>query len=138
MPQKACPSRLRELAPAARGGITLRTIFMPNSVLGGAATLSEGFVISFLKVPLACLGCMAAAVQPSGLGNSRKFVYKTFRTSGRPTQYLSWLVLLQTRLLLFLFAWERIQKSQRPQLLAMVQRLQKYCPNNVLETLRTG
>ena len=109
-----------------------------KSVLGGAATCSEGFVTCFLKVPLACLGCMAAAVQPSGLGNSRKFVYKTFRTSGRPTQYLNWLLLLQTRLLLFLFAWERIQKSQRPQLLAMVQRLQKYCPNNVLETLRTG
>ena len=57
-------------------------------LVGGAATCSEGFVISFLKVSLACLGCMTAAVQPSGLGNSQKFVYKTFRTSGRPTRYL--------------------------------------------------
>ena len=31
-------------------------------ILGGAATCSEGFVICFLKVPLACLGSMAAAV----------------------------------------------------------------------------
>ena len=59
------------------------------SILGGAATCVQGFVISFLKVPLACLGCMAAAVQPSGLGNSQKFVYKTFGTSGRPTQYFA-------------------------------------------------
>ena len=29
---------------------------------------------------------MAAAVQPNGLGNSQKTVYKTFWTSGRPTQ----------------------------------------------------
>ena len=46
-------------------------------VLGGAATCSEGFVIYFLKVPLACLGSlgsMAAAVQPNSLGNSQKKV----------------------------------------------------------------
>ena len=30
---------------------------------GGAATCSEGFATYFLKVPLACLGSMAAAVQ---------------------------------------------------------------------------
>ena len=54
---------------------------------GGAATCSEGFVICFLKVPLACLGSMAAAVQPNSLGNSQKKVNKTFGTSGRPTQY---------------------------------------------------
>ena len=29
-------------------------------VLGGAATCFEGFVICFLKVPLACLGSMTA------------------------------------------------------------------------------
>ena len=38
----------------------------------------------FLKVPLACLGSMAAAVQPNGLGNSQKTFYKTFGTSCRP------------------------------------------------------
>ena len=37
----------------------------------------------FLKVPLACLGSMAAAVQPNGLGNSLKTFYKTFSTSCR-------------------------------------------------------
>ena len=35
-------------------------------LLGGEATCSEGFVMCFLKVPLACLGSRAAAVQPSG------------------------------------------------------------------------
>ena len=55
-------------------------------LLGGEATCSEGFVMCFLKVPLACLGSRAAAVQPSSLGNSQKNVYKTFGTSGRPTQ----------------------------------------------------
>ena len=54
----------------------------------GAATCSEGFIICFLKVPLACLGSMAAAVLPNSLWNSQKKVYKTFGTSGRPTQYL--------------------------------------------------
>ena len=53
-------------------------------LLGGAATGSEGFVTYFLKVPLACLGSMAAAVQPSGMGNSQKTFYKTFLTSYRP------------------------------------------------------
>ena len=33
-----------------------------DPILGGAATCSEGFVIYSLKVPLACLGSMAAAV----------------------------------------------------------------------------
>ena len=55
-------------------------------ILGGAATCSEGFVICFLKVPLSCLGSMAAAVLPYGLENFQKFVYKTFRTSGGPTR----------------------------------------------------
>ena len=46
--------------------------FCFNYLLGGAATCSEGFVISFLKVPLACLGNMASAVQPNGLGTFQK------------------------------------------------------------------
>ena len=53
---------------------------------GGHLTCSEGFVICFIKVPLACLGSMAAAVQPNSLGNSKNKVNKTFGTSGRPTQ----------------------------------------------------
>jgi len=61
---------------------------MNSAVLVGAATCSVGFVICFLKVPLACLGSMAAAVLPNSLGNSQKKVYKTFGTGGRPTQYL--------------------------------------------------
>ena len=51
----------------------------PHNVVvpGGAATCSEGFVVCFLKVPLACWGSMAAAVQPNSLGNSKKTSYKT-------------------------------------------------------------
>ena len=45
---------------------------------------SEGFAICFLKVPLDCLGSMAAAVQPNGLGKSLKTFYKTYGTSFRP------------------------------------------------------
>ena len=50
----------------------------------GAASCSEGFVFCFLKIPLACLRCMAAAVRPNCLGNSQKTCYKTFGTSCRP------------------------------------------------------
>ena len=57
------------------------------NVLGGVATCSEGFVLCFLKVPLAWLGSMAAAVQPDGLWNSPKTFYKTFGTSCRPRLY---------------------------------------------------
>ena len=56
-------------------------------LLGGAVTCSEGFVMYFLKVPLACLGSMAVAVKPNGLGKSQKIGYKTFKKSGRPTRY---------------------------------------------------
>ena len=58
-----------------------------NKLLGGASTCSGGFVNCFLRVPFACLGSMAAVVQPNNLGNSQKTVYKTFGKSGRPTQY---------------------------------------------------
>ena len=41
-------------------------------VLPGATTCRKCFVICFLKVPLACLGSIAATVQPNSLGNSQK------------------------------------------------------------------
>ena len=44
--------------------------------MGGAATCSEGFVACFLKVPLACLGSMAAALQPNSLGTLRNHFTK--------------------------------------------------------------
>ena len=56
-----------------------------HTILGGVDTCSEGSIICFLKVPLACLGSMEAEVQPNGLGNSQKTVYKIFGTNGRPT-----------------------------------------------------
>ena len=58
-------------------------------VLGGAATCSEGFAIFFLKVPLACMGSMAAAVQPNCLWKSQKTCYKTFTSTCCPRLYLS-------------------------------------------------
>ena len=59
-----------------------------TDILGGAATCSEGFVLCFLKVPLACWGSMAAAVQPNSLGTLRKRLTKPLGTSGRPTWYV--------------------------------------------------
>ena len=44
--------------------------------LGGVAACSEGFVVCLLKVPLACLGSMAAAVQPNSLGTLIKHFTK--------------------------------------------------------------
>ena len=53
----------------------------------GAATCSKGFVNSFLRVPQAVgLYCSCHAAQASK-GNFKKTYYKTFRASGRPTQY---------------------------------------------------
>ena len=49
-----------------------------KSIQGYSSDHGKGFVKSFLKVPLACLGSVAAAVQPNGLGNSLKTFYKTF------------------------------------------------------------
>ena len=40
---------------------------IPVSILGGAATCSECFVICFLKVPPAYLGSMAAAVKAAAV-----------------------------------------------------------------------
>ena len=54
------------------------------SIPGGAATCSEGFVVSFLKVPLACWGSSVAAVQPNNLGNSQKTYFKTSRIKWPP------------------------------------------------------
>ena len=44
----------------------------------GSSRHGKGFVKCFLKVPPACLGSTATAVQPNGLGNSRKTFYKSF------------------------------------------------------------
>ena len=57
------------------------------SVLGGAATCSEGFVNYFLRVPQAVvLYCSCHAAQLSK-GNCQKTFYKTFGKSGRPALY---------------------------------------------------
>ena len=53
-------------------------------MLGGAATHSEGFITYFLKVPLACLGSMAAAVQPNSLGTLRKHLTKPLEQVAAP------------------------------------------------------
>ena len=54
--------------------------------LGGAATCSKGFVACFLYVPLACLGSMAAAVQPNSLGTLKKqFTKPSVQVAAPPT-----------------------------------------------------
>ena len=55
-----------------------------RKVQSGAGGCVKGFVKCFLEVPLAWLGSMAAAVQPSCLRNSHKTCYKTFSTTCRP------------------------------------------------------
>jgi len=50
----------------------------------GAATCSQGFVVIFLKVPLACWGSNVAAVQPNSLGNSQKTFYKISQNKWPP------------------------------------------------------
>ena len=72
-------SSQRELHPHRRR--LSGSAFVLVCVRSGAATRKKGFVICFLKVPLACLGSMAAAVQPDSL---RKTFYKTFFMSCRP------------------------------------------------------
>ena len=58
-----------------------------DTVLGGAATCSEGFVKCFQRVPT-LLGCTAATMLPkqASKGNLKKTYNKTFGTSGRPNQ----------------------------------------------------
>ena len=49
-------------------GVLFLDLFMVGPYSRGrAATCPEGFVIYFKKVPLACLGSMADAVQPNGM-----------------------------------------------------------------------
>ena len=57
---------------------------MLRLIQSGAATCKKGVLLCFLKITLACLGCMAAAVQPKRLGNSQKTFYKRSSTSCRP------------------------------------------------------
>ena len=58
-----------------------RAGILVSTVQSGASGYEKGFVKWYLKVPLACLGSTAAAVQPNGLWNSQKTVYKTFFTT---------------------------------------------------------
>ena len=78
------------------------TLTSEKNLQSGAAGYVKGFVTCFLEVPLACLGSRAAAVQPNSLGNSQKTVYKTFGTSGRPTQYTY----------MYLFVGEELRESR--------------------------
>ena len=53
-------------------------------IQSGAAGCVKSFVACFLEVRLACLGSMAASVQPSCLWNSQKTCYETFSSTCRP------------------------------------------------------
>ena len=65
-------------------GSTLIWVVHHLDLPGGAATCSKGFVVHFLKVPLACWGSSVAAVQPNSLGNSQKTFYKTSQNKWPP------------------------------------------------------
>ena len=61
-----------------------------GTIQSGAATCEKGFVICFHKVPLICLGSMAAAVawqlqySPTACGTLGEKYYKTLFTSYYP------------------------------------------------------
>ena len=55
-----------------------------RKVQSGAGGCVKGFVKCFLEVQLACLGNMAAAVQPTSLGTLRKHVTKPFPQPAAP------------------------------------------------------
>ena len=50
----------------------------------GASGCEKGFVKCFLRVPLACLGSMATAVEPNSLGTLRKMLTKPFTQPDAP------------------------------------------------------
>ena len=65
-----------------------------QSVPSGAATCENGFVKCFLEVALACLGSMAAAVQPNSLRNSQITVYKNLFHNPTPqTVYIVYCII---------------------------------------------
>ena len=57
-----------------------------DTILGGAAICFEGFLTCFLKVPLACLGSMVAAVQLNSLGTLGKHFTKPSEQVAAPTK----------------------------------------------------
>ena len=63
----ACDTYVAEI-PSALDARTSSKV--SEFILGGAATCSEGFATCFLKVPVACLGSIAAAVQPGELSEN--------------------------------------------------------------------
>ena len=81
-----------EVRVQGRDLVTRRPLRMRNGVgfvvielQSGAAGCVKGFETCFLEVPLACLGSMAAAVQPSCPWNPQKTCYITFSMTCCPT-----------------------------------------------------
>ena len=77
---------ISDAAPSQVGYET--TYIIRSAVPGGSATCFEGFVVSFLKVPLACLGSMAAEVQPNSLGTLGKHFTKPSEQVATPPSRL--------------------------------------------------
>ena len=76
-----------------------RIDFLACDILVGAATCSEGFVICFLKVSLACLGSMAAAVQPKAWGTLRKQFTKPSEQVAAPPSTMYFVIVNQSQML---------------------------------------
>ena len=70
-------NRRKQLMYETRDSVTGFTDYLQS----GAATCSEGFVICFLKVPLACLAAWQLQYSPTSWGTLAETCYKTFGTS---------------------------------------------------------
>ena len=80
--ESSCTSAARKLGQPMHSQSA--NFFYTTLLGGGAATCSDGVVICFLKVLLACLGSMAAAVQPNSLGTLRKHFTKPLEQVASP------------------------------------------------------
>ena len=98
----------------------------------GAVGCEKGFATCFLKVPLACLGSMAAAAQPNCLWNSQKTCHKTFSSTCRPRLYMWWVSRLGQRYIWMMgLIW--IKNKAQPRLCPAQCRSGLYDPGFCLE-----
>ena len=111
MPNEGYSDRLREGRKLIAGKAMIQ--YSEYYIQSGAAGSEKGFDKCFLKVLLACLGSMAAAVQLNCLGNSRNTFYKTFGTSWRPRLYVRVQIILHVSLINSLLQLEQLKRRKR-------------------------
>ena len=63
-------------------------LVIDEHIQSGEAICQKGFVMCFRRVPFACMGSVAAAVQHIGLCKAEETFYKTLGISCRPRLYM--------------------------------------------------